>query len=137
MRGVLKLHGGTDPQVRADLDENLPPFLYDADQIHRVLVNLVKNAIEASPRDSTVRLELLDHPDHIELAILDRGPGIPEEIADRIFEPFFTTKAPGAGTGLGLPISYRIVSAHGGSLRAENRPGGGARFVVELPHATA
>jgi len=65
--------------------------------------------------------------------VLDTGPGIAPHLLSRIFDPFFTTKEPGAGSGLGLSVSYGIVGQHGGRLYAENRREGGAMFVVELP----
>jgi signal transduction histidine kinase len=58
---------------------------------------------------------------------------MPSDVLPRIFDPFFTTKPPGDGSGLGLSVSYGIMSEHGGRLRAENRPGGGAAFTIELP----
>ena len=67
--------------------------------------------------------------------MLDDGPGIPPEHLPRIFDPFYTTKPPGEGSGLGLSVSYGIVSEHGGRLWAENRPEGGAAFHLELPIA--
>ena len=67
------------------------------------------------------------------IAVLDNGPGIAPEVLPRVFDPFFTTKPPGEGSGLGLSVSYGIVSEHGGRLWAENRPEGGAAFYIELP----
>jgi signal transduction histidine kinase len=69
----------------------------------------------------------------VRLEIEDTGPGIPDEALPRIFEPFFTTKPRGSGTGLGLSTVEGIVRAHGGAIRAENIPAGGARFTVRLP----
>jgi two-component system sensor histidine kinase HupT/HoxJ len=67
--------------------------------------------------------------------VLDSGPGIHPHVLPRIFDAFTTTKAPGEGTGLGLWVSYAIAEQHQGSLRASNRPEGGASFVLELPAA--
>jgi signal transduction histidine kinase len=63
--------------------------------------------------------------------VLNRGPGFPDEIREHLFEPFFTTRR--YGTGLGLAVCYGLVAAHGGTIRAEARPGGGSRLVVDLP----
>jgi signal transduction histidine kinase len=72
-------------------------------------------------------------PRHIALVVEDTGTGLEESTIDRLFVPFFTTKEPGEGTGLGLSVVHGIVSAHGGSIHAENREEGGARFIVEFP----
>ena len=69
--------------------------------------------------------------DRIRIVVEDDGPGLDEDTLRRAFEPFFTTKE--RGTGLGLSIAFQIADAHGGDLSAANRPGGGARFVLELP----
>jgi signal transduction histidine kinase len=76
-------------------------------------------------------------PAAVEIAIEDNGPGVPDELCTRIFDPFFTTKPAGHGTGLGLSISAQIAARHGGTLGVERAPGGGARFVLRLPLASA
>lgn len=69
------------------------------------------------------------------VTVADNGPGLSPEVQQRLFEPFFTTKPVGEGTGLGLSISFGIVEQHGGQLRADNAPEGGARFTLRLPLA--
>jgi two-component system, NtrC family, sensor kinase len=70
----------------------------------------------------------------VEICVKDNGIGIPDEIKDKIFQPFFTTKPTGQGTGLGLSLSYDIVTkGHGGKLKVESRPGEGTEFIIELP----
>ena len=72
----------------------------------------------------------------IHIAVVDNGPGIPDDLIDRIFDPFVTTKPVGKGLGLGLSISYGIVQDFNGRIRAANRPEGGAEVIVELPRVT-
>jgi C4-dicarboxylate-specific signal transduction histidine kinase len=117
------------------------PVMADEGQIQQVLLNLVQNAHQAmaahkGERVITVRVSERGGP-NVRLEVLDSGPGIHPNVLPRIFEAFTTTKAPGEGTGLGLWVSYSIVEQHQGSLRAVNRPEGGAAFIVELPAATA
>ena len=71
------------------------------------------------------------------MTLRDTGPGIPPGLEQRIFDPFFTTKDVGAGTGLGLSITYGIIQDHQGTISVDNRPGEGARFLIELPLAAA
>src|SRR5499433_3978536 len=116
------------------------PVMADEGQIQQVLLNLVQNAHQAMAKHKgerviTVRLSEPGGP-NIRLEVLDSGPGIHPNVLPRIFEAFTTTKAPGEGTGLGLWVSYSIIEQHQGSLRAVNRPEGGAAFIVELPAAT-
>jgi two-component system sensor kinase FixL len=105
-------------------------------QIQQVLLNLMRNAIEAM--HDSARKELLVATKQvdgamIEVSVADTGPGISEEIADRLFQPFVTTKP--AGMGVGLSISRRIVEAHGGEMWAEANPGGGTVFRFTLQQA--
>lgn len=104
----------------------------DRDQIHTVLVNLLFNAVEATPDGGPIDI-VWEPPSAgaIRLTVSDSGIGIPAEAADRLFTPFATTKP--SGTGLGLSLSKRIVEEHGGSISVVNRPGGGACVAVSLP----
>lgn len=117
------------------LDPTLPAFVADPDQVRQVITNLLVNATQAMAdaerRDGVVRT--WSTPDWVGLEVLDTGPGIAPDVLSRIFEPFFTTKAHRQGTGLGLSISHGIIRAHGGEIRGENRPEGGARFTFQLP----
>jgi signal transduction histidine kinase len=111
-------------------------FRGDRVQIEQVLVNLVRNAIEAlaggDGRAKVVTLSARRSGSFVELRVADNGPGVAEADADRLFEPFFTTKS--GGSGLGLVICESIAEIHGGRIRFEPRPGGpGACFVLELP----
>jgi signal transduction histidine kinase len=103
------------------------------DQMNQVWTNLVHNALSAMGRRGmlTVRVEESGE-DHLAVTIGDTGPGVPEELRARIFEAFFTTKSIGEGSGLGLSICKDIVTAHGGTITVESRPGD-TRFTVRLP----
>lgn len=127
---------------RVSLQVKVPPQAaaeFDFGQIQQVIMNLVDNAIEASPPGGKVEIEL--HRDDSgalwKLSVADEGKGIPEGQREILFEPFFTTKEAGEGTGLGLSISREIVEAHGGTLEVEGIEGEGARFVVTLPASDA
>ena len=104
----------------------------DGEQVRQLLVNLALNALDVMPRGGTLEIELRPPSDHhAELEVRDTGPGIPRRHLSRLYEPFFTSKE--TGLGLGLSVSQRIARDHGGSLRATNRPQGGACFVLRLP----
>jgi signal transduction histidine kinase len=104
------------------------------DQLERVFSNILLNAAQAMNGRGSIEITLREAaPLRGEIAFLDSGPGIAPGHLPRLFEPFFTTKPAGQGTGLGLAISNEIVIEHGGSLRAENHPRGGACFYVSLP----
>lgn len=107
-------------------------------QLHQVLVNLVQNAADAVADlpDGSIRLSLAPWQSGIVLHVTDNGPGVAPEHRDKIFEPFFTTKPIGAGTGLGLYVSYNIARKLGGSLCFVESAGAGAHFVFEVPDDT-
>jgi signal transduction histidine kinase len=108
----------------------------DQNQITQVLINLLVNAKDAIPANGgTIRISTWALPEQNvqAISISDSGSGIEPVVQDRLFEPFVTTKPLGQGTGLGLAISSKILADHGGSIRAENGPDGGAIFTVLLP----
>jgi two-component system NtrC family sensor kinase len=122
------------------VDRDLAPatLVGNANQLQQVAVNLIVNAAHAVGGKGRVTLHAgPGAPGRVILSVTDDGPGVPPELAERIFEPFFTTKPEGQGTGLGLAICYRIAEEHGGTIRLESPPGGGARFIVDLPAAAA
>jgi signal transduction histidine kinase len=105
----------------------------DPYQLRQVLLNLVTNALQAIGRDGRVEIAVAGGPEQVSIAVIDDGPGIPDEHFERIFEPFFTTKKEGHGTGLGLAVSRGIVEKLGGRIEVESRPGTGCTFRVVLP----
>ena len=132
---VLK---GQTVVLSSRLARDLPLIAADRVQIEQVLVNLVRNAIEAAndarpTGGGQVVVETQHTGGAIRIEVTDNGAGIAPESQLRLFEPFFTTKA--NGIGLGLSISRSIVEAHGGQMWAEMAPGGGARFTFEIPIA--
>jgi signal transduction histidine kinase/iron only hydrogenase large subunit-like protein len=119
-------------RVELDLDDALGLCRVDRRQMRQVFDNIIKNAIEAMPGGGSLAVESRRDVGQFTVAISDTGPGIPEENLSKLFSPFFTTKPVGKGTGLGLVVCYGIVKMHGGSIKAENRPGGGARFEITV-----
>jgi len=109
----------------------LPLTPIDATQIQQVLVNLVKNAIQAMTRGGTLTVQTGEGSDAVWVSVADSGGGIPEEQLNRIFEPFYTTKK--KGTGLGLMIVQRIVRAHNGHIEVDSQVGRGTTFRIWLP----
>jgi signal transduction histidine kinase len=106
-------------------------------QMDQVFLNLLANAAQAIAGPGAITIETRRDGPAAVIGIADTGPGIPPEIMGRLFDPFFTTKPVGEGTGLGLSISYEIVKKHGGEIRAESPPDGGAIFIVRIPLARA
>jgi PAS domain S-box-containing protein len=117
--------------VKTRLARQLPLTPIDATQIQQVLVNLIKNAIQAMTKEGTLTLQTGEGADGVWVSIGDTGGGIPQEEISRIFEPFYTTKK--KGSGLGLMIVQRITRAHGGRLELESQVGRGTTFRIWLP----
>lgn len=107
----------------------------DRGQLQQALVNLLLNAVQASPAGATVELMATVAAGWLTVRVGDRGPGLPATGRGRLFEPFYTTKPVGAGTGLGLAVALGLVEQHGGRLTLADRPGGGAEARLELPLA--
>jgi two-component system sensor kinase FixL len=132
---ALALVGARQSGVRVtlELDRSLPSILADGVQIQQVILNLVRNGIEAMEEADTRELVIATHTtlDTAQITIADTGPGIPPEFNERLFQPFVTTKK--TGMGLGLSICREIVEAHQGQLGTVPRPGGGTVFRVTLP----
>ena len=101
--------------------------------LYHVVLNLLKNAVEAMPEGGRAEVAARADPDALVIAVSDTGPGIPPEAQARLFEPFYSRKAHGKGTGLGLVICKDLVEKQGGTIEAANRPEGGARFTVRMP----
>lgn len=130
---IADLEGSRDVRVIFDL-EGSTTVLVDASQIRQLILNLVTNAIQAArtgPRGVTV--ELVARGRDLVLRVLDDGAGIAPEVMPRLFEPLFTTRT--RGVGLGLSLCRRVCEKHGGTIRAGNRPTGGAVFEARLPGA--
>lgn len=128
-------HG--EVRVIKELSGDIPVALLDKIQIQQILLNLIRNAIEALIDIPAANRELrvvsrFHGAETLLIEIIDRGPGVPDELISRIFDPFCTTKA--TGTGLGLAISRTIAEAHQGKLLYEPAEGGGSRFILQLPY---
>jgi ligand-binding sensor domain-containing protein/signal transduction histidine kinase len=128
---------------KMDLAENLPKINVIAQDIGRVMLNLINNAFYAVsekkkllPDDQdykpTVIVSTKKSNDKAEIRVMDNGNGIPDNVLEKIFQPFFTTKPAGQGTGLGLSLSYDIIKAHGGELKVETKDGEGTVFIINL-----
>lgn len=128
-----------DVHLECDYDSKLPEILCAPTEIEQVILNLLKNAAQAmseakgldKPR---ITIRTRGKEELVRIEVEDNGPGMSEEVRKHIFEPFFTTKEVGVGTGLGLSVSYMIITVkHQGTLTVDSSPGKGARFTVKLP----
>jgi len=119
------------------LAEGLPWVSVDTNQMKQVFLNLIHNALQAMPTGGEMEIQTAsqskDGREWVTITVKDTGMGIAPEHKERIFEPFFTTKGEKGGTGLGLSVTYGIVSDHGGTIEVESQPGAGSIFTVWLP----
>jgi two-component system sensor histidine kinase KdpD len=122
-------------QVNVEISPKVPLVSLDFVLFSRVLVNVIDNALKYSPLEKTIEIRARVSKQDLEISIADRGEGIPVDDLERIFDKFYRVQRPDnvSGTGLGLSISKGIVEAHGGSISAENRRGGGAIFTIRVP----
>ncbi len=132
---TLALYRGlfADVEIEQRFQPDLPLARIDAEQIKRVMINLVDNAIEAMERRGRIVVEAQHDPANsvIRVVVADDGPGIPPEERDKLFLPYYSTKR--RGSGLGLAIVRRIVAEHGGSIEVGDNAPHGTRFTIELP----
>jgi len=125
-------------ELRVDLSPDTPRAIATDNEIRMVVLNLTQNAFHAAPPNGRVRVSTRVGDGSVQIIVDDNGPGIPPEMVATIFEPFYSARRDGShGTGLGLPISHSLVTRHGGTIRVEASPEGGARFIVSLPDADA
>ena len=133
-------HDAASRNTRVELSLASTPLMVRGDrvQLQQVVLNLVLNGLEAASMSATDRFVVVQtesHVDHVEVVVRDSGPGLTPTVRPHLFEPFFSTKE--AGLGLGLVIVRSIIARHGGQVRAENHPAGGAAFAIRLPRASA
>ncbi|MFE5541201.1 ATP-binding protein [Streptomyces sp. NPDC056492] len=133
----MALGGVPEDSVALDIPETLPMVAVDRGLLERAVANIVENAVKYSPEGQPVHVSASALAGRVELRVVDRGPGVPDEAKNRIFEPFQRHgDAPrGAGVGLGLAVARGFTEAIGGTLTAEDTPGGGLTMVITLPTA--
>lgn len=122
----------TGVTISTDVEQHLPSIEVDRTQIEQVLANLLDNAVRHSGDGDNVFVTAARHGPDVRISVADMGPGIRPGDAEILFEPFHTGAIAGS-SGIGLAVSRAIVELHGGTITVDERPGGGARFVVELP----
>jgi two-component system, NtrC family, nitrogen regulation sensor histidine kinase NtrY len=135
LNDALALYNGifTEVAIRRRLDGGLPPVSVDPEQIRRVIINVIDNAIEAMDQKGTIDVETQHDAANslVRIVVADNGPGIPAAEREKLFLPYYSTKR--RGSGLGLAIVRRIVAEHGGSIDVSDNTPRGTRFAIELP----
>jgi len=120
--------------VTVNVNDDVPPLRADSTKLVQAIVNLLVNSVEAVPQEGKIHVDVCDsHPsgEQVSISVSDNGPGVPVEEREKILRPFYSQKE--SGTGLGVSIVHRIVTAHGGSLEVGDSDMGGARFTLRLP----
>lgn len=145
IQSAIRILSSPLKEFHIQLHEDVPADIVvrgDRNQLTLVLLNLLKNAIDALASNLTpdsdppqIWISASSEGTVTDIHIRDNGPGIPSANLSKIFDPFFTTKPAGEGTGLGLSVCYRIITAHGGNISADAAPGGGTVFTIRIPRA--
>ncbi|MEU4084998.1 sensor histidine kinase KdpD [Streptomyces aureus] len=133
----MALGGVPEDSVELDIPETLPMVYVDRGLLERAVANVVENAVKYSEPGERVLVAASALADRVELRVVDGGPGVPDDVKDRIFEPFqrYGDSPRGVGVGLGLAVARGFVEAVGGTLHAEDTPGGGLTMVLTVPTA--
>jgi len=135
LRQVLAFFGPKAAEARIDLvdylSSDLPTVLLDREAFHAALLNLVLNAEQAMPDGGQLVVRTYGTPDGVALDMIDTGVGMDEKTRSQIFDAFFSTKR--GGSGLGLPMTRKIIEAHGGSISLQSEPAHGTQFTIKLP----
>lgn len=118
-------------QIVSIIDEQDLLILCDIHKVKQVLINIVKNGIEAMEHSGVITIQVLARANNAQVSITDQGCGIPDEYLDQIGKPFFSTKA--TGNGLGLMICQKIISEHGGEISVKTTHGEGTTFMIQFP----
>ena len=117
--------------IEMDLKDNIPLVKSDFNQMKQVILNLIQNAIDATPAGGSINIITENDSQFVAIRVQDTGIGIDQEDPDIVFEPFYTTKV--TGVGLGLANVKKIIKDHNGSIEVSNRENSGAEFIVKLP----
>ncbi|MCD6596030.1 PAS domain-containing protein [bacterium] len=117
-------------KINVGTSEEIPPFMFDPNQIRQVFINLIRNSLSVLKSDGIISIKTKKDKNYCWIEFSDNGPGVPKGIGDMVFKPFFTTRT--TGTGLGLSISARIIKSHNGTIWYKNNPAGGVTFFIRL-----
>jgi two-component system sensor histidine kinase KdpD len=132
---AIDLQGPAGTDIGIDAPDDLVEIMVDPGLLERILANLLTNALRHSPHDRPPHVRITDHPDHVDIQVIDHGPGIPEADHDRVFQPFqrLGDRDNETGVGLGLALSRGLTEAMGGTLTPSATPGGGLTMTLRLP----